>query len=117
MQSTSFTCSSSFVQESGGFNQKMVALVLALMEIILGLKDKDDEDKKTLVGLAGMLAFSGDQQRVGEYHSLSLTQSSQVTQVSTTTNADAVQAGAYSRGSGAADTSGPSVGGQLNVTG
>ena len=116
-QSYNFTSSSSAVRESSDFNQKMAALILALMEIILGLKDKDDEDKKALVGLAGLLAFTGEKQWVGEYQSMSLNQSSQVTQVSTTTNATAVQAGAYSRASGAADTSSPSVGGQLNVTG
>lgn len=100
---------------SASADDKMAALIIALIEIVLGLKKKDDDQgDKLLAGLAGLLALSAGRQSGGQYQSLEFSQSSQVTQISTTTNVAAVQAGAYSRGASGTDN-GASTGGNFST--
>jgi len=114
----SLSLSSSRLSLSGATtsaNDKLAAMILALIEIVLGLNDKNkDDDNKLLAGLVGLMALSGLRQSGGNYQSLELTQSSQVAQVTTTMTSSAVQASAYTRGAGSAD-GGASTGGTLNV--
>jgi hypothetical protein len=114
-----FSLSSSRMSLSGSSDtagDKLAAMVLALLEIVLGLKDKDkDDNNKLLAGLLGMLALSGSRRSGSDLQSLELTQSSQVTQVTTTMNSSAVQASAYTRAAGGAESGGASTGGTLNI--
>ncbi len=118
-QSWSLSSSSgAYATQGSATNDKLAALVLALIQILLGQKDKEDEDKKLLAGLVGMLALSaGSRYDLGQYRSIEMSQSSQVLEITTTSNAAAVQAGAYSRsvGSAGSSTSG-TLGQSLNVS-
>jgi hypothetical protein len=107
----------SLTSSSASTSDKLAALVLALIELVLGLKDSDDDDKKLLAGLVGLLALSGGRQTTSEFTSIELRQSSQVAQVVTTTNTAAVQAGSYGRLVSGTEGGGSAVGGNLNVTG
>jgi hypothetical protein len=101
---------------SGTASDKLAAMVLALIEIVLGLNDKNkDDDKKMLAGLLGMLALSANRTSGSGLQSLELTQSSQVMQMTTTTNSSAVQASAYTRSAGGAESGGGASGGTLNI--
>ena len=101
---------------TGSSNDKLAAMVLALIEIVLGLNSKDkDDDKKMLAGLLGLLALSANRGSGNELQSLELTQSSQVMQMTTTTNSSAIQASAYTRSAGGADSGGGASGGTLNI--
>jgi hypothetical protein len=90
---------------------------MALIDIILGLNDKDkDDNNKLLAGLLGMLALSsGQRSGSARINSLEYMQSSQVVQTSTTTSVSAVQASSYTQGAGGAESA--TTGGSLNVVG
>ena len=97
-------------------NERMAALVLALVAAVLGLKDKDEEDKKLLAGLVGMMAQAGGGRSYSsQYQSLELSQSSQVVQTTTTSNTSAVQAASYDRSGSGVAQSGTQTGGTLNI--
>jgi hypothetical protein len=110
---------------SGGAaaDERLAAMVLALIQIVLGLGDKDkdkDDNSKLLASLLGLLALSGARQSSStEFSSMEYMQSSQIVQMSTTTNVSAVQASAYCRGTTAVSPGvpdgGESGGGSLNV--
>lgn len=116
-QSVYYSRSSSL---SGGsaltFNERMAALVLALVAAVLGQKNKDDEDKNLLAGLVGMMALAGAGCSSGSsYRSLELSQSSQVMQMTTTENTYAVQASSYDRSGSSVSSSTTQTGGTLNI--
>lgn len=118
-QTTSMSSSSStYFSSQTGASDKLAAMVLALIDILLGLKDDDDKDKKLLAGIVGMLALGGANRMMGgELKSLEFSQSSQFMEMTSTTNVSAVQAGAYDRAAGGAETGGGSpIGGNLDVS-
>ena len=110
--------STSYYSGISGTDDKLGTMVMALIDIILGLNDDDDKDKKLLGGIVGLLALAGANRMMGnELRSLEFSQSSQVMQMTTTTNVSAVQASAYDQAAGGADAGAAGqVGGNLDVS-
>jgi hypothetical protein len=110
----SITSSSYSIQQSGQDN-RLSALVMALVHYLLTGKEDEKEKNNPFAALIGMALLSSLDQQTGNV-SYYESHSSQYSQSVSTSNASAVQAASYDQASGTA-TSGPATGGSLDVCG
>lgn len=96
-------------------DQRFAQTALALLSILLGLQDKDDDKKKTAALFAGLML--GGMLRGGAANAnLSRSQVSQVSYAAETYSLTAVQGASYVQSGGSLDTSAGSLGQSINVS-
>lgn len=102
--------------EQTAANDKLAMLVMLLVQLLFGQKDKAKEEKDPFVGLAAMMllsSLSGGAERMSYIES----NTSQVAYASTTSNVSAVQASAYGQGAAPSLDGTTGLGGNLDIQG
>ncbi len=111
---TQSVTSSSYSIQQAGQDNRLSAMVMALVHYLLTGKDEEKDKNNPFAALIGMALLSELDQQAGSV-SYYESHSSQYSQTATTSSASAVQAASYDQAGGSA-TSGPS-GGSLDVCG